>query len=154
MLELQKNTVSHPLVILVDDSGIDNFVNKKIITRYEFADETISFTKAREALAYLIKLNNSDTDLMPSILFLDLDMPEIHGFEFLSAFELLSDRIRKNINIVILTSSINPEDVKQCKKHRSVLTFLHKPLVKHNLDDLNSALAQKKENRMLKALFA
>jgi CheY-like chemotaxis protein len=142
MISLQENKTL-PLVILVDDSSIDNFVNNKIIKRYEFATEVIAFTKAREALGYLIKINNDETELVPSILFLDLDMPEIDGFEFLSAFDLLSERIKKNISIVILTSSINPADVEKCKKHESVLTFLHKPLVKHNLEKIDLALTKK-----------
>jgi CheY-like chemotaxis protein len=141
-----ENMPSYPLVILVDDSPIDNFVNKKIISRYGFADDVIAFTKSREALSYLIKLNNNETEIIPSILFLDLDMPEIDGYEILQAFELFSERVKDNIQIVILTSSINPADVEKCNKHDSVLTFLHKPLVKHNLDKLELMLLKKTLN--------
>jgi CheY-like chemotaxis protein len=81
-----KNTV-----ILVDDSSIDNFVNTKIITRYQFADEVILFTKSKKALAFMIGLNKVPENEIPGILFLDLDMPEIDGFEFLDAFNILCD---------------------------------------------------------------
>ncbi len=134
----------YPLVMLVDDSSIDNFVNKKIIERYGFASEVITFTRARQALRHLLKLNNSD-DPIPGILFLDLNMPEIDGFEFLETFSLLADRVKKSIHIVILTSSINPTDVEICNKYESVTTFLHKPLVKNNLDALEELLAKKKD---------
>jgi CheY-like chemotaxis protein len=143
MIVTEETTSPYPLVMCVDDSSIDNFVNKKIICRYAFADEVIAFTKPREALGYLVKLSNSQNDLVPSILFLDLDMPEIDGYEFLSAFNLLSERVKKNMDVVILTSSINPADVEKFCKHKSVITFLHKPLVKHNLDKLELMLSKK-----------
>jgi CheY-like chemotaxis protein len=140
--ELQKQ-ITHPQVMLVDDSSIDNFVNKKVIARYQFAEEVLEFTKVRLALRYLLQLNDDTEIAIPVILFLDLDMPEINGFEFLDAFELLSDRIRENLSIVILTSSINPADIENCNRHRSVLTFMHKPLMKNNLDMINALVSKK-----------
>jgi len=139
----EKITTSHAQVMLVDDSAIDNFVNKKIICRYGFAEDVLTFNKSRDALGYIMKLSNETMEIIPSILFLDLEMPEIDGFEFLNAFDLMNDRVKKNITIVILTSSINPADVEKCVKHKSVLTFLHKPLVKHNLEKLESMLSKK-----------
>lgn len=133
----------HSLVMLIDDSAIDNFVNKKVISRYGFAENVIEFTRAQQALKYLTKLNNDPEADTPSVLFLDLDMPEINGFEFLSTISLLSEKIRKNMNIVILTSSINPADAEICRKSGMVLTFLHKPLMKNNLDTIDRMLSEK-----------
>lgn len=133
----------HPLVVLVDDSSIDNFVNKKVISRYGFAENVLEFTKAREALKYLLQLNNDMEATIPSLLFLDLDMPEINGFEFLDAFAMLSEKIKKNLKIVVLTSSINPADMEFCSTNKSVLTFLHKPLMKNNLDSIDAMLSEK-----------
>jgi CheY-like chemotaxis protein len=144
-----ENKYQHTLVMLVDDSSIDNFVNKKIMQRYEFTTDVIEFSKARSALKYLLELNNNMEEKIPSILFLDLDMPEIDGFEFLEAFNLLSERLKKMINVVILTSSINPSDVERCSKYKSVLTFLHKPLMKNNLEAIEHILSQKKEKLVL-----
>ena len=142
-MQNSENRAEHSLVMLVDDSSIDNFVNRKIIQRYQFASEVIEFTKASSALKHLLELNNNLEKEIPSLLFLDLEMPEINGLEFLSAFTLLSDRIKKNMNIVILTSSINPADVKTCSKFKSVLTFLPKPLMKNNLDTIEKLIAEK-----------
>jgi response regulator RpfG family c-di-GMP phosphodiesterase len=133
----------HSSVILIDDSSIDNFVNKKIIKRYEFSEEILEFTKTRNAIKYLLSLNNNPDSILPSIIFLDLDMPEIDGYEFLETFNLFSDRLKENIDIIILTSSVNPADVQLCKKYHTVLTFLHKPLMKNNLDQANELLLKK-----------
>jgi len=135
-------TPKHPIVMLIDDSSIDNFVNKKIIERYGFAAEVLAFTRARHALKHLLQLKNAADDQIPSIIFLDLNMPEIDGYEFLETFNLLSATIKKHIRIVILTSSINPTDVEKCANYSSVVTFLHKPLVKNNLDALDLLLTE------------
>jgi CheY-like chemotaxis protein len=133
----------HPLVMLVDDSTIDNFVNKKVMGRYNFAGKVNEFNKVHDALNYLAEVESDTEADIPSILFLDLEMPQINGFEFLDKFDRLSSKMQKNISIVILTSSLNPADLERCSKHRSVLTYIHKPLMKHNLDEINSILLKK-----------
>lgn len=131
---------ANPTVMLVDNSTIDNFVNSKIIIRYQFAANVIPFTKASKALKYLLELNSADESEIPSVLFLDLDMPEINGYEFLDAFQLLSDKIKKQVKIVILTNSTNPADAMVCSKSESVITFFQKPLIKDNIEALNLLL--------------
>jgi CheY-like chemotaxis protein len=138
------NKKPHELVMLIDDSFIDNFVNKKVISRYGFADEVIEFAKAKDALEFLDNLKNDSEAIIPAFLFLDLEMPEINGFEFLDAFELLSDKVKENLNIVVLTSMVNPSHIQVCRKYKSVLTFLHKPLMKGNLDAMDKMLSEKK----------
>ena len=135
-------TSANPTVMLVDNSPIDNFVNTKIITRYQFANTVIPFTKASKALQFLLELSSADESELPSVLFLDLDMPEINGFEFLDAFQLLSDKIKEQIKIVVLTNSINPADEIACSKHKSVTTLFQKPLIKDNIDTLNLLLSR------------
>lgn len=131
-------------VILVDDSSIDNFVNTKIITRYQFADEVVLFTKSRRALAFIKALESAPENEIPRLLFLDLDMPEIDGFEFLNEFNIVSDQVKKNMKIVILTSSSNPGDIEKCNKFDSVIAFFHKPLIKNNLETLEKLLSRTK----------
>ncbi len=133
-------TPANPTVMLVDNSSIDNFVNSKIITRYQFATNVIPFTKATKALKFLLELNSADESEIPSVLFLDLDMPEINGYEFLDAFQLLSDKVKKHVKIVILTNSMNPADAIACSKSESVVTFFQKPLIKDNIEALNVLL--------------
>jgi CheY-like chemotaxis protein len=134
---------SNTTAILVDNSTIDNFVNSKIIVRYKLADNVLVFTKSAKALKYLLELNTTTTEKIPSILFLDLDMPEINGFEFLNAFNFLPDKIKKRIKIVILTNSSNPSDTETCCEHDSVIAFFQKPLIKSNIDTLELLLSNK-----------
>lgn len=82
-------------VMLVDNCSIDNFVNSKIITSYELVDNILVFNKSKNALKYLIELNSCSENIIPFLIFLDLDMPEIDGFEFLNAFDLLPNKTRE-----------------------------------------------------------
>jgi len=135
-----------PTVLLVDDSSVDNFVNAKIISFYHFADSIIEFTKAKKALKYIEKINFSSSKTeQPFLLFLDLNMPEMSGVEFLSAFNLLPEVIKKNFKIIVLTSSSNPADVEECKKIDSVIAFFCKPLINCDLEELEQILSKKCE---------
>lgn len=137
----QENKKANTSVMLVDNSSIDNFVNAKIITRYQFADNVLLFTRAKKAFKYLMELNAAPADEIPSIIFLDIDMPEIDGFEFLNTFSLLPDKIKKNMKIVILTNSSNSVDVEVCSKNDSVVAFFQKPLIRSNIEALQKLLA-------------
>jgi len=144
-METIENKKANSAVILIDDSAIDNFVNTKIITRYQFANDIFVFSKPLKALKYLTDLDINLIDEIPFMLFLDLDMPEMNGFEFLEAFSLLPDKLKNHIKIIILTSSCNPADNERCIKYNSVVAYFNKPLIKSNLDSLKLILAKNKQ---------
>ena len=126
----------HKLVLLIDDSSIDNFVNQKMIELNAFSEEVIAFTRATKALNYLTELDKSNKadSKIPSIIFLDLNMPIMNGIEFIKQYENLSEKIKNNCRIIILTSSINPADIDTTNNNECVLTNLNKPLMKNNFD--------------------
>ena len=75
-------------VMLVDDNEIDNIINEKIIEANSFADSILVFQTGQEALDYLKDNQNNEKDL-PEIVFLDINMPIMDGFQFLEDFEKL-----------------------------------------------------------------
>lgn len=127
---------TYKLVLLVDDSAIDNFVNQKMIKLNKFSENVIAFTRAIKAMDYLLEIdkNKSYETEIPSFIFLDLNMPIMNGHEFIKLFKNLSDEIQKRCKIIILTSSVNPIDLHTTKGNEHVLTFLSKPLMKNNFD--------------------
>ena|ERR1700749_2160061 len=135
---------NHTLVMLVDDSSIDNFVNQKMIERYGFSENVITYTRARKALEYLFDLDSQHDilHLIPSVIFLDMVMPVIDGLRFLEEYEKLSPKIKSRCRIVILTSSVNPEDTAKCEQNKNVLAYLSKPMLKHDLEHVDQLIKQ------------
>jgi CheY-like chemotaxis protein len=70
------------------------------------------------------------------MIFLDIDMPLMDGFQFLDEFDKMSDYIKNNISIIMLTSSINPQDLSKAKKSNYVKKYINKPLTQDALEKL------------------
>ena len=70
---------------------------------------------------------------MPEVIFVDLNMPIMDGFQFIEKFELLINRSTKKFKLVILTTSINEEDKKKALKFNNNILFLNKPLTDEGL---------------------
>lgn len=109
--------------IVVDDSKLDCFIAEKIIQNTGRSEGIKTFQLATEALNYIRQNNDSKT-----IMFVDIQMPMMNGFEFVEAFEALPDDIKNRYNIYMLSSSINENDIAKVKGYASVRRFLNKPL--------------------------
>lgn len=133
------------LVMLVDDSSIDNFVNQKMIERYGLASNVLVFSRARKALEHLRSISEESALLpgtVPSIIFLDLNMPMMNGFDFLREYRSLGSHITDNCKVVVLSSTINPADMQLAMRHQEVSAFFTKPLIKNSLDKIAKALKE------------
>lgn len=127
-------------VMLVDDNDIDNFIDEKLIKAFDFAENVYVHTSAKSALESLKNLSLTQdkipVELIPQYLFLDINMPFLDGFNFLDEFEKLDTQIKSMIKIVMLTSSVNPDDIEKSKKYPRVSKFIHKPLTEKILSQL------------------
>lgn len=117
----------YKLVMIIDDSKIDRLLVELNIKRYDFAEEIISKESAKSALQYLT-LAADCPEKLPELIFLDIRMPEIDGFGFLSEYEKLPDSIKKNCIVMMLSSSLDPEDLDRAEKNRFVKRFVNKPI--------------------------
>lgn len=130
------------IVFLVDDNSVDNFVHKKMIELNKFASQVRIFINAKDALYYLSEIDDLSYNehTIPSIIFLDLNMPLINGFQFLELYEKLPSIIHSKCKIVILTNSLNPADRVQAKANKHIITFINKPLSSDHFAELNELL--------------
>jgi len=125
----------HQIVMVIDDNPIDRFVVERIVLNLQYAKEVLSQDGARSAMEYLTE-NQNNLDKIPSIILLDINMPEIDGFGFLDMFEGLNDDIKAHCKIVMLTSSMNDKDYNRAFSYKSVINFLHKPLSEEKLKEI------------------
>ncbi|MEZ4827525.1 MAG: response regulator [Bacteroidia bacterium] len=114
-------------VMLVDDNEIDNIINEKIIEANSFADNILVFQTGQDALDYLAA-NQDNEDQLPEIVFLDINMPIMDGFQFLEDFEKFSEKVLEKCKIIMLSSSISPKDIDRAASSRFVKKYLNKPL--------------------------
>src|SRR6185437_147781 len=98
------------LIMLVDDSATDNFINERIVQMSGISKSIITKTNAKNALEYLLSKKDNGEEI-PQLILLDLNMPVVNGFAFLEEFVLLPESIQKKARIVILTSSDKIEDI-------------------------------------------
>ena len=122
-------------VMVIDDNAIDRYIAEVSIIKHQFAAEVITKESAVDALDYLT-LNATQPTNLPTIIFLDINMPEVNGFEFMEAFEKLPPAIHQACDVIMLSSSIDPEDHKNVTENRFVKLFLSKPLNKEKLKEL------------------
>jgi CheY-like chemotaxis protein len=118
-------------VLLVDDDFVFTFLNKKIISSLKFVNEIDTAQNGQQAIEMLSASVESDRPL-PDIILLDLNMPVMDGFEFLDAFKSMKLPQKDRIKIIIVTSSMHPDDVQRAKDY-GVTSYLTKPLKEEGL---------------------
>ena len=134
------------LILCVDDDPITLMLCKMVISRSEFAKTIITAQNGEEALNYFydLKLNNLVATISdyPKLIFLDLNMPVMGGWEFLDHFSKEEYRSAfSDCKVIVLSSTIDPEDIRKAKTYLMVLDFLSKPISKEMLEGLKSILS-------------
>jgi CheY-like chemotaxis protein len=114
-------------VMVIDDNPIDLYIAEMVMATTRFAEKVICLDSAKEALAYLRRLDDC-TDELPSLIFLDINMPEMTGFEFLNEYRSLPENIRAKCIIMMLTTSLDENDRRKAEENEFVQRFLNKPL--------------------------
>lgn len=122
---------------IIDDDEIFVIVAKKIMKVAKFSDDVLIFRNGKEAICHF-RENQNNSDQIPDIIFLDLNMPLMDGWDFLTEIEKVP--LEKEIRIFIFTSSIDPNDQKRSEGFKLVESFIEKPLTMEKLRNITNML--------------
>lgn len=125
-------------ILLVDDDEPTNFLNRMILQDVDCAENVEVVESGNEALKYLENATGKDGNSpLPELIFLDINMPAMNGWEFLEQYSTLDKQHKANVVIVMLTTSLNPDDREKASSMPDVSGFETKPL---NPEKLKSIL--------------
>lgn len=121
--------------VLIDDDTTMNLVHSTTIKHHHPQSEVLEFKSSQRGLDYFQQLIANDEDF-PDFLFLDINMPEINGFEFLQAFEKFPAEKTKGIKIFMITSSLDLRDREKAFSFDKVYGFICKPITIKTLKEI------------------
>jgi len=125
-------------VMLIDDNIIDLKINSKIIQLSKLFDEIIQYQSAEEALNYFNHYRNQPEKL-PDLILLDIQMPEMDGFEFLEKYKNFPGTAKEKSLIAMLSSTLDFGDIKKAEANTYVVKLLKKPLSTLELEKIFKA---------------
>jgi two-component SAPR family response regulator len=111
---------------IIDDDDVYKFGFRKYVELKELCAEVVEFSNGIDAINFLSDTANATS--LPDIIFLDIDMPVMNGWEFMVAFEKISSRLNKKISIFLVTSGISYEDILQAQNFPDITDYIIKPI--------------------------
>jgi len=110
-------------VMLIDDNEDDNYFHQIVMDDIQFCDQIKAVENGFDALDYLRSVT-----ILPELIFLDINMPRMNGWEFLEQFKKLERNDKTDSVIIMLSTSLNPSDRKKAELFPEVRSFESKPL--------------------------
>lgn len=120
------------IMAVVDDDDIYRFIIQKTIQKKSLADKTLMFANGLEALEFLQKKRDDNTEL-PDVILLDLNMPIMDGWQFLEEYIYLKPKMGKKITLFVVSSSVDSKDLIKASKIAEVTDFIIKPITAEKL---------------------
>ena len=124
--------------VLIDDEPVFHKIVQMTLKNTELSKEATYSVDGEVVLDYLEE-KKLEYESLPDYIFVDLYMPMFDGWDFLNRFQDMYKSLKKNIKIYVVTSSVNPADIKRSKLYPFVTTFISKPIMKDVFDEITYA---------------
>ncbi|WP_026753421.1 response regulator [Sediminibacter sp. Hel_I_10] len=127
-------------IYVIDDDEIHQFTMKKLLSMLGLSNHVTKFRNGEEAITFL-KTQTENKKYLPDIIYLDINMPIMNGFEFLEEFSKLKSRLAKQVKIYMVSSSVDDVDIKKAIENKEIVSYLTKPI---DLNELKSTIIDTK----------
>lgn len=119
-------------VAVIDDDDIYQYLLKKELKSTNIVDKTVVFSDGAKAMEFMRNAKDSPEKL-PDVIFLDVNMPIMNGWEFLDEFIKLQPNLSKEIIILIVSSSFDQRDIERANKYSEISDYIVKPVTRNRL---------------------
>lgn len=123
------------IVCVIDDDRIYRFTIERYLKMHKLSDQVIEFSEAEDALNFL-EANVKNKSVLPDIIFLDVNMPIIDGWKFMSKYQGFSAKLIKPVQIYMFSSSIDSRDKDRARDFPEILDFIVKPISEQKIKEL------------------
>lgn len=131
-------------ILFIDDDELFNKIAALTLQQYGFNAQVRACNSVDKALSFLEGLVKEESRLFPSLIFLDINMPEKDGWDFLNTYRGFPTEVKEKVQLYMLSSSIYESDVIKSQQYEEVRDFIHKPLSKRDLDVIQFRLESQK----------
>ncbi len=123
------------ITCLIDDDTIYLFGMRKLIQNQQLCDKVLEFHNGQQAIDFLLEYKHDSIEL-PDVIFVDINMPVMNGWEFVEAFIKLRPSISKKITLYMISSSVNAEDIERAKSLSAISDYIIKPMTGVRLKEI------------------
>ena len=134
-------SLKQKVTCLIDDDEIYLFSVKKVLEVNHLTGKVLEFNNGRKAIDFFLNHQNHDNEL-PDVIFLDINMPVMNGWEFIEEFRKIRPAISMDITLYVVSSSIDKTDVDRAKSFSAVNDYLVKPITAAQLKNIFAAVPE------------
>lgn len=125
-------------IAIIDDDNLFRHILKAQIAKIKSLDDVLLFENGEQAISYMDDALTKEDSLIPKLIFLDINMPVMNGWEFLDSFGKFKNEIKEQITIFIVTSSANDQDQQKANQYSDVTKYVVKPITSDILEKILS----------------